>query len=125
LKTLFKVVAIAGLALGLLVTLATGFIVGNTIHVKIAERRQTFYIMRLVGAGNGFIHAPYLLLGTLIGLIGSSFSIIILKLATAYFSAQVIQIAFLNTTESACFIIAGGVIGLAGSHIALKRFLDV
>ena len=125
LKDFFKAAAILGVVLGLLVILATGFIVGNTIHVRIAERRQTFYIMRLVGAGNGFIYAPYLMFGTLIGLLGSLLSILILWFSMINFSAHVIQICFLSPIETACFILAGSIVGFTGSYIALKKFLDV
>jgi len=49
LKIVFKAATFLGIVLGIMVILATGFIVGNTIRVRIAEWRQTFYIMRLVG----------------------------------------------------------------------------
>jgi cell division transport system permease protein len=125
LKILFRLFTALGLTMGFLVALATGFIVGNTIHVKIVERRQTFYIMRLVGAGSGFIRSPYLFLGCLIGLTGSGLSLLCLKLGQMYFSNFVSSIVFLSGIESICFIIAGGLIGFAGSHLALKRFLKI
>ena len=125
LKTIFKAVAFLGIVLGLLVILATGFIVGNTIHVRIAEWRQTFYVMRLVGAGSGFIYTPYLLIGSLTGLLGSALSIGILKIGTIYFCAQVAPVSFLDFPESVSFVVAGGLIGFAGSYIALKKYLNV
>ena len=125
LKTIFKVVSYLGIALGILVIMATGFIVGNIIHIKIAEKRQTFYVMRLVGAGNGFIYAPYLLIGSLIGLLGSALSIITLKFGELYFTAYIASASFLDTTEIVSFIIAGGLIGFTGSYIALRKYLDV
>jgi len=124
-KYIFNTTAMLGAVLGLLVILATGFIVGNTIHVRIAEKRHTFYIMRLVGAGNGFIYAPYLMLGTLIGLLGSILSILILWFGMINFNVDVLQICFLNHIEIASFILAGGLVGFTGSYIALKKFLDV
>ena len=125
LKMLFRLISVLGLTVGLLVALATGFIVGNTIHVKIVERRHTFYIMRLVGAGAGFIRSPYLFLGSLIGFIGSGLSLFCLKLGQAYFSNFVHSIVFLTGIEAICFVIAGGLIGFIGSHLALKRFLKI
>ncbi len=125
LKTLFNLLTLLGLLMGLLVALATGFIVGNTIHVKIADRRQTFYIMRLVGASTNFIRAPYLMIGTLIGLFGSSMAILFAWLAQLYFSGYIIQTEFLTTIELVCFITSGGLFGFIGSYFALKRFLRV
>jgi cell division transport system permease protein len=125
LKILFRLFTALGLALGFLVALATGFIIGNTIHVKIVERRQTFYVMRLVGASAGFIRSPYLFLGSLIGFLGSGLSLLCLKLGQIYFSSFVHSIVFLSNIETICFIIAGGLIGFIGSHLALKRFLKI
>lgn len=125
LKTLFKVLTILGVIMGLLVALATAFIVSNTIQVKISDRRQTFYIMRLVGAGSAFIRFPYILIGTLIGFLGTCLAIILVKLAQVYFTGFVVQVGFLTTIETICFIIAGGLFGLIGSHLALKKFLKL
>lgn len=125
LRTIFKVITILGIIMGALVVLATGFIVGNTIHIKIAENRQTFYIMHLIGASRGFIYAPYLMLGSLVGLLGSAFAIVTLKFGAMYFNKYVIPISILDITETISFIIAGSLIGFVGSYIALKKFLDV
>jgi cell division transport system permease protein len=124
-KALFKISTYLGLAIGILVILATGFIVGNTIHVKIADRRQTFYIMRLVGAGAAFIQTPYLIVGGLIGISGGALAVLTLKIGALYFSYRVAPINFLNSTEVVCFIITGCLVALAGSSIALKKFLDI
>jgi len=125
LKTLFNILTILGLIMGLLVALATAFIVSNTIHVKISDRRQTFYIMRLVGAGPAFIRTPYLMIGTLIGLFGTGLAIVFTLLAFLYFSRFIEQVEYLTTLETACFIVAGGLFGLTGSHLALKKFLKI
>jgi cell division transport system permease protein len=123
LKTLFNILTVLGLVMGLLVALATAFIVGNTIHVKISDRRQTFYIMRLVGASPAFIRSPYLLIGALIGLLGTALAISLTKLTQLYFSGFVVPTVFLTAVETICFITAGGLIGFTGSHLALKRYL--
>lgn len=125
LKTVFQLVTALGIAMGLLVALATGFIVGNTIHVKIADRRQTFYIMRLVGGSNSFIRLPYLFIGSLIGGLAGGLAIIGLKLGQIYFTHYVVSADFLSTVETICFIAAGILLGFTGSHLALKRFLRI
>jgi len=125
LKMLFRLITVLGLIVGFLVALATGFIVGNTVHVKIVERRQTFYIMRLVGASAGFIRSPYLLLGSLIGLFGGMLSLLCLKIGQSYFSTFASSIEFLSGVESLCFVLTAGLIGFIGSHLALKRSLKI
>ncbi|MCP4580974.1 MAG: hypothetical protein GY839_05110 [candidate division Zixibacteria bacterium] len=125
LRLWFKLLAVVGAVMGFLVALATGFIVGNTIHVKIADRSQTYYVMRLVGASTSFIRMPYLLIGSLIGFVGCALSLSFLKFSQVYFSRFVVAIEFLSPLESVCFIIAGGLLGLTGSHLALKRSLKI
>jgi cell division transport system permease protein len=124
LKTIFRLVTVLGLMMGLLVIVATGFIVGNTIGVTIAERRLTFYVMRLVGASESFIRSPYLLMGFLIGLSGSLLSIGVLKVGTIYFSNHVISVAYLNTIETVSFVVGCGIIGLLGGHVTLKNYYE-
>lgn len=124
LKTIFRLVTVLGLMVGVLVIVATGFIVGNTISVTIAERRLTFYVMRLVGASERFIRSPYLLMGFLIGLLGSLLSVGVLKVGTIYFSNHVISVHYLSTIETLSFIFGCGIIGLLGGHITLKRYSE-
>ncbi len=47
------------------------FLISNTIKLSIASRNNEIAIMRSVGAKNGFIRAPFLIEGMLIGLFGS------------------------------------------------------
>lgn len=125
LKTIFKLVTALGILMGLLVAVATGYIVGNTIHVKIADRRQTFYIMRLVGGSNRFIRLPYLFIGSLIGGLAGILAIFFLKLGQLYFTTFVVSVDFLNNIETICFIVTGILLGFIGGHLALKRFLRI
>jgi cell division transport system permease protein len=124
LKTIFRLVTILGLAIGTLVTIATGFIVGNTIGVTIAERRLTFYVMRLVGASYSFICSPYLFMGFLIALLGSCLSVGVLKIGAVCFSKQVASVSYLSTIEVVSFVVGCGIIGLVGSYITLKRYSE-
>ncbi|RKX19913.1 MAG: hypothetical protein DRP26_02590 [Candidatus Zixiibacteriota bacterium] len=124
LKMIFRLVTVLGLTMGVLVIVATGFIVGNTIGVTISERRLTFYIMRLVGASESFISSPYLLMGFLISLLGSLLSIGMLKIGTMYFSNHVISVNYLSAIETICFIVGCSMVGLVGSHIALRKYSE-
>jgi cell division transport system permease protein len=125
LKSLFTIVTVLGLLIGILVILACGFIIGNTIGVSVANRHLTFYVMRLVGASNSFVRIPYLLMGLSIGLIGTVLSMLVLQIGANSFSGTIIPIVSLDATEVWSFIIAGGAIGLMGSHLALHRYIDL
>ena len=62
-------------ALGLVLLLAAGFSTGNVIRMSILAREEEIAIMRLVGAGEGFIRTPLLLVGALLGLLGSALAV--------------------------------------------------
>ena len=55
---------------GALILLAV-YLIYNTIKVTIATRKDEIIIMRNVGARNGYIRAPFLVEGIIIGVIGS------------------------------------------------------
>jgi cell division transport system permease protein len=125
LKLMFRVISILGMAIGIMVILACGFIIGNTVGVAVANRHITFYVMRLVGAKSIFVRFPYLLVGLFIGLIGTSLSIIALQIGVRYLARLTISISFMDFREIGCFIMAGGIIGLMGSHLALRKYIGL
>ena len=51
--------------------LVSVFLINNTITIGITVRREEIKIMKLIGATNGFVRAPFIIEGVLIGLIGS------------------------------------------------------
>jgi len=57
----------------ILVAMAFGsaIIVNNTIGITVTARKSEIEIMKLVGASDGFVRAPFVLEGMLIGVIGS------------------------------------------------------
>lgn len=76
-NTLIAYVTMGIVAILLAVSL---FLISNTIIVGIAVRREEISIMKLVGAKNFIVRAPFIIEGLLIGLIGS-----LLPLALIYY----------------------------------------
>lgn len=56
--------------IGLLLAVAV-FLISNTVAIGISVRREEIAIMRLIGAKNSFIKAPFLIEGVMIGLVGA------------------------------------------------------
>ena len=54
------------------------FLISNTIRVGIAVRSEEISIMKLIGASNLFVRAPYMIEGVIIGLMGSVIPLILL-----------------------------------------------
>lgn len=114
------------------------FLINNTISMAIAARRDEIRIMRLVGATKGFIRAPFLVEGLLIGLIGAALPLLLVwgvyDRAIVYLQGKVAILArllsFLPLEEVMRMLIpvaaALGVgIGLFGSLAAVRKHLKV
>lgn len=73
-ELLFKItnmVRTVGIALVLGLVMTALLLIANTVKMSIDTRRTEIQIMRLVGAKNGYIRAPYVIEGALLGLLGS------------------------------------------------------
>ncbi len=68
------------IAVILLLLCVSVFLISNTVTIGIAVRKEEIAIMKLIGATNGFVKAPFVVEGIIIGLIGAS-----IPLALLYF----------------------------------------
>ena len=132
--TLTNYVRYIGIALvALLIFIAMVFI-NNTIRLAILARRKEIAIMRLVGASNGFIRGPFLMEGALHAIIGSLLAVGCLELLRNLVLPKVQgALAFLPFDLSLnsflliylVLVVAGLLIGLIGSALAMRRYLKV
>ena len=123
-----------GLALiALLIFIAFVFI-NNTIRLSILARRKEIAIMRLVGASNNFIRGPFLMEGTLHAIIGAALAILCLQMlrmfAIPHVQSTLQWLPIDISGRSYLFIyialvVAGLIIGLLGSAMAMRRYLKV
>ena len=90
--------------------------------------------MRLVGASNGFIRGPFLMEGALHAIIGGALAILCIELVRHFALPQVSNALVwlpVNVEVStvlliyAALLVAGLVIGLLGSALAMRRYLKV
>jgi len=114
--------------------MAAVFLVATTIRLTIFSRRKEIYIMKLVGATNRFIQAPFFLEGMALAAAGTFFAIIFLACGYYYLIDNVKPaLAFLplitdNRVLLELFLsLAGAGIGLGiiGTFISVNKFLDV
>ena len=63
--------------IGLLLAVSV-FLISNTVATGIAVRKEEIAIMRLIGAKNIFIEAPFLIEGVIIGLVGAALPMVVL-----------------------------------------------
>jgi cell division transport system permease protein len=81
LKTLFSFfhkITLGALAIAVLLLASTGLLIYNTMRVAAFSRRRETGIMRLVGASDFYIQAPFVLEGTFAGIMGSGIALLLL-----------------------------------------------
>ncbi len=128
---------LTGVLLGILIVISI-FIISNTIKLTVHARRKEISIMKYVGATNGFIRTPFMIEGVIIGLVSSVLSLgiigilynaIVSKLMTSD-TIQTIGVSILSfnnlfTEIVVVYLILGIGIGILGSSISMKKYLDV
>ena len=123
-----------GIALIVLLIFIALVFINNTIRLAILARRKEIAIMRLVGASNGFIRGPFLMEGSLHAIIGSLFAVGVLELLRNLALPKLAgALKFLAIDVNAgtfaiiyvALVIAGLIIGLFGSALAMRRYLKV
>ncbi len=122
-----------GVAIGVLLALATLFIVSNQVAMSIYARREEIDIMRLIGATNRFIRAPFYLEGALTGLFGGVVAALLLVAARALLTRLVpaqgadlfagLDLAAVGTRQVALLAGTGALLGMVGCWTSLGRFL--
>jgi cell division transport system permease protein len=133
LVALTRSVRVGGAAVAGLLVVGALLIIVNTIRLTVVARRAEIEIMSLVGATSGFIRGPFVLEGALQGVGGAVIATIILCAGYAAIVAQVtgslpfVPLLFpsevLPRTVALVWAI-GIVVGILGSEIGLRRYLN-
>lgn len=70
-SALSSVVTYASIGIIVILLLVSIFLISNTITIGITVRKEEIAIMKLIGATNFFVRAPFIVEGIVIGLVGS------------------------------------------------------
>lgn len=73
-----KLIGYVSVGIILILLCVAVFLISNTVTTGIAVRREEIAIMKLIGATDYFVRAPFIVEGVLIGLIGSALPLILL-----------------------------------------------
>lgn len=138
-KTLLRVNSLLRtitLVLAIILMAAAAALIANTIRLGIFARREEIGIMKLVGATKWFIRIPFMLEGVFAALVGALIAgsmvlaanvFLFPKMGEAFqFLQQVFSFTSGEITQVLLALAGGGVlVGLIGSTLALRRFLEV
>lgn len=124
--------------MSLILLIAAGALIANTIRLAVYARREEIGIMKLVGATNWFIRIPFMLEGLFAALVGAavaggivlvSNSLLFSRLANSEEFPFLQSVFNFTTAEIGGVLIllsgVGAAVGLIGSSFALRRFLEV
>ena len=125
LDRLILILSAVSVLIGLVVSLASVFVIGNTVKLTVWARRDAVEIMKLVGASDGFVKLPFLIEGVLQGAVGAALSLGVLYGLYLYVSPDIGGIEFLPLPVSGALLAMGIVLGGVGSQLSLKQFLEV
>ena len=114
------------------------FIITNTIKLTVHARRREISIMKYVGATNSFIRWPFLVEGVLIGVAAGILSVAIIGVAYTYIAGKLSGAIFLEMANwrliefkdmfnliLTVYLALGIGIGMVGSGISMRKYLDV
>lgn len=132
LTTIVRSIELIAIGVGIVLSAAAVTIIRNTIRLTLYARRDELAILRLIGATTTFIRVPYLLEGAVLGALGSTVSLSMLKVVYEVFRQQVRamgrfvgleeMVTFFSPQLCVALIVIGVGLGCTGSFVSLRRF---
>jgi len=122
-----RLISAIGVALGVIVVLASIFLVANTIRLTIYARRLLIRTMKLVGATDRFVRRPFLVEGVLQGTLGGAIAGGVVWGGYRLFLQQMDQAPvplYLELSLVGGLVGAGILLGWLGSYFAARRFIQ-
>lgn len=122
-----------GAIMGSLILVAATFLVMNTVHLVVYNRKEELEIQKLVGATDGYITAPFLVEGLAQGLIGSMLALgglsavhklLVERLKDTFELGATAELQFMPSTYVALLFVAGSILGVTAAFLAVQRFLS-
>lgn len=124
----------ASSALAILVLVCVLFVVGSTIRLAIAGRKDEIAVLKLCGASDGFVRGPFLVEGAVQGMVSALLALVVLFLVFALVRDELdatlaglagVRMVFLHPGIALALVFGGALLGATGSAISLRRYLTV
>jgi len=119
-----NIAGVVGAALGLAFAVVAIIIIGATIRMAVLARSKEISIMRLVGATDGFIRRPFLIEGSIKGVLGGMLALVLTYLAMRTLEQYLhFETVFFDRRLALLGIVFGALMGLMGSAVSVGRHL--
>lgn len=138
LVSITKGIRMVTFAILIILVIISIFIITNTIKLTVHARRKEISIMKYVGATNSFIRWPFIVEGIIIGLISALITLFIVGaiynsatkglVQTDIFKTLNLKLyTFSDLFKLLCitYIALGAGIGIIGSSISMRKYLEV
>lgn len=134
LESLLSAGQMVALGLCLLVIVCVVAVVGNTIRLAVAGRRDEIEVMKLCGATDSFVRRPFVVEGAAQGLASALLALLVLSLGFLALRGQIdatiavvagVRTVFLDPVVIAALLLGGALLGALGSAMSLRRYLAV
>lgn len=119
-----NIAGVAGAALGLAFAAVAVIIIGATIRMAVLARSREISIMRLVGATDGFIRRPFLIEGSIKGILGGALALVLTYMAMRLLAQYLnFETVFFDRRIATMGILFGAMMGFLGSAVSVGRHL--
>jgi cell division transport system permease protein len=118
-----RVAGVATFTLGIGFAAVAALIIGAAIRMAIFARRDEIIIMQLVGATDSFIRRPFVIEGMITGLAGAIVALLATWGIYRLLSGALFELSWLPDTWLVAGLVAGCMVGLLASMVAVRRHL--
>jgi cell division transport system permease protein len=123
LERIVRALALLDIGVGLVVAIAAVVTVSYTVRLTIYARRDVIRVLKMVGATDSFVMAPFLIEGAIHGLAAVLLALLLLFIGYKVVDLRVPQVVFLPGGMALVFAVFGIVIAVLGSLLSLRAFL--
>ena len=126
--------SIAAIGIAVVMLVAAALLVATTIRLSAFSRRRELGIMRLVGASNRVIQAPFVLEGVVAALIGAVLAsvaliVVVVTYVQGYLAQRLPFTSFIGVPDALIvapvLVVIGALLAAAAATLAIRRYLRV
>ena len=135
-QTVQRILNIASFIIIAVLLVVSMLIISNTVKLAMYDRKEEVAIMKMVGATNGFIRWPFVVEGFVLGILASAIAFFLqwglynfleVQIAAADSLELITIVPFVEVIEivAAGYALVGFVVGVFGSVLSIRKFLQV